>query len=406
MKYKPERDLPEFAREFKTLSPSKLAEIVLNRRNKEVTSESVTMWFKRHPEVYDVLVKELVEGLPSAKEQVDTSIFQNGQFEELESVKNWVNEMKDRDIAKEGMQNKLSALKRVCMGVFPIWKIDLVKEGLWCLKHPDRLNLDECRDLLRILKEKGFDTCGIRISLRDFLTSKGFVVGKKIAGGKSRSFGKYADLKVEPQILEQILNELKGINYEAYLIDRMMYKTATRINATLNILKDDIEPKQNHAEIRVFDKCRRSMLKTEEEIKRQGKKWIKFIGLDLYSKLMSFAKENGRTEKLFLMEDDEMADLNKMLITKYCSDVLEKFRGFHEWNHFWRHMFAQINLDRTAWNYSVVAFLGGWDVKSLQESYGKPPEDKLREWGLKFMPSLEASEMMSIQILEQPSLEV
>jgi integrase len=406
MKYKPERDLPDFAREFKMLSPSKLAEIVLNRRNKEVTSESVTMWFKRHPEVYDVLVKELVEGLPSAKEQVDTSIFQNGQFEKLESVKNWVNEMKDRDLAKSVIQYKLSALKRVCMGVFPKWKIDLAKEGLWCLKHPDRLTLDECRDLLRILKERDFDTHTIRISLRDFLTSKGFVVGKKIHGGRSRSYGKYADLKVEEKILDTMLEELKGVNYEAYLIDQVMYKTASRINATLKILLTDFDVKETHAEIKVFDKVRRSTLKSEEEIKRQGKKWLKFISLGLHNKLMSFAKENGRTEKLFLMKDDEMANLNKMLITKYCSDVLKKFPDFHEWNHFWRHMFAQINLERTGWNYSVVAFLGGWDVKSLQESYGKPPEDKLREWGLKFMPSLEASEMMSIQILEQPSLEV
>jgi len=405
MKYKPERDLPEFAREYKTLSPSKLAEIVLNHRNKKVTSESVTMWFKRHPEVYDVLVKELVEGLPSAKEEVNPSIFQNGQFEELESVKNWVNEMKDRDLAKSVIQYKLSALKRVCMGVFPKWKIDLAKEGLWCLKHPDRLTLDECRDLLRILKEKGFDTHSIRIPLRDFLMSKDIVVGKKIAGGKARGFRKYADLKVEPPILDQMLNELKGINYEAYLVDETMYKTATRIDATLGILKDDIEKKETHAEIKVFDKARRSMLTSEEEIKRQGKKWVKFISVAFYDELMAFAQKESRTKKLFQISDDDMAKLNRDLIKKYCPFIITKYGNIMP-NHFWRHMFAQINLDRTAWNYSVVAFLGGWDVKSLQESYGKPPEDKLREWGLKFIPSLEASEMMPIQMLEQPSLEV
>jgi hypothetical protein len=64
MKYKPERDLPQFAREAKTLSPSKLAAIVLNKRNKEITAESVTMWFKRHAAIYEQLSKEIVQGLP------------------------------------------------------------------------------------------------------------------------------------------------------------------------------------------------------------------------------------------------------------------------------------------------------------------------------------------------------
>ncbi len=229
-----------------------------------------------------------------------------------------------------------------------------------------------------MIKEKGFDTHAIRIPLRDFLTSKGFVVGKKIAGGKSRGFGKYADLKVAPEMLEQMLNELKTINYEAYLVDGVMYRTGTRIDATLGILKGDIEEKETHAEIKVFDKVRRSLLTGEEEIKRQGKKWIKFIDLPFYNELMSFAQER---EKLFEIDAVEMGKLNRALIAKYCPEVIKKY-GKVMPNHFWRHMFAQINLDRTQWNYSVVAFLGGWDVKSLQESYGKPPEEKLREWGI------------------------
>ena len=401
MNYKASRDLPQFALECKTLSPSKLAEIVLNRRNEEIRPESVTMWFKRHPDVHDALHKELVEGLPNVKQQVDASIFQNGQFQDLETVKNWINEMKDRDLAKKVINSNVGRLKRVCMGVFPKWKVDLVSEGLWCLKHPDRLTLDEARDLLRVMKEKGFDTHSLRIPLRDFLTSKGFVVGKKIAGLKPRGFGKYADLKVKEEILEKMLNELKGINNEAYLVDEVMYRTATRITATLKILKSDIEKKETHAEIRVFDKCRRSMLKSEEEIKRQGKKWLKFISSSFYEELMDFAGERG---KLFKISDDEMSELNLMLIKKYCPEVVKKYPRVMP-NHFWRHMFAQIMLEKTHWNYAVVAFLGGWDVKSLQESYGKPPEEKLREWGLKFMPTLEPSEM-TFQILEQPSLEV
>lgn len=61
MKYKPARDLFQFAQEYSTLSPTKLANIVLAKRNKKVTSQSVTMWFKRHPEVYDQLAKWMNE---------------------------------------------------------------------------------------------------------------------------------------------------------------------------------------------------------------------------------------------------------------------------------------------------------------------------------------------------------
>jgi len=381
-KYHPTKDIPEIARELKTLSPSKIRDRILTKRNEKVSSESVTMWLSRHPDVEEQLRKELVEGLPTAKEEVSLNIFQNGQFEELVSVKNWVNEMKDRDLAKEVIAYKVGTLKRVCKGFFPKWNVDLVKEGVWCLKHPDRLTLDECRDLIRIIKEKGFDTHTLRSPLRDFLTSKGFVVGKKISGGKARGYGKYADLKVAEPILEQMLNELKGINYEAYLLDRVMYKTATRVTASLNILKDDVNEFQEHAEIKVYDKCRRTMLKTEEEIKRKGKKWIKFIDLTLHSQLMQFAQDNDRTEKLFKISNDELSKLNKALIQKYAPEIIKKFPQVMP-NHFWRHMFAQTMLEKTQWNYAVVAFLGGWDVKSLQESYGKPPEEKLREWGIK-----------------------
>lgn len=381
MKYKPNRDIPDFAREYKTLSPSRLVEIILMKRNKKVTPESITMWFKRHPDVYEQLSKELVEGLPSAKEEVNPSIFQNGQFENLESIRNWINEMKDRDLDDKVIKGKVNAIKRVCMGQFPNWNIDLVKEGVWCYKHPDRLTLDEARELIRIIKDRGLDTHSIRMPLRDFLTSKGIVIGKKIAGGKPRGYAKYADLKVSEPILEQMLNELKTINYEAYLVDKLMYKTGTRVSATLNILLDDFQAFEDHAEIKVFDKCRRSMLKTEEEIKREGKKWLKFIDLNFYNELMAFAKDNNRTDKLFKIEKAKLGELNRALIEKYAPEILRKFPDVMP-NHFWRHMFAQTMLEKTSWNYAVVAFLGGWDVKSLQESYGKPPQEKLREWGI------------------------
>jgi hypothetical protein len=68
MKYKPARDLARFALEYKTISPSKLAKIVLMKRNKKITPESITMWFKRHSDVHDKLVKELSKYPPTKEE--------------------------------------------------------------------------------------------------------------------------------------------------------------------------------------------------------------------------------------------------------------------------------------------------------------------------------------------------
>ena len=57
MKYIPSRDIPKFAQEYNTISPSELTRIVLKERHKERTPESISEWFKRHPEVHSQLAK-------------------------------------------------------------------------------------------------------------------------------------------------------------------------------------------------------------------------------------------------------------------------------------------------------------------------------------------------------------
>jgi integrase len=380
MKYKPERDIPDAVRELKSVSPSKIVQWILNHRNVKRSPESITHWFERHAQIFEELNKETVEGAPTAQQQVDMSIFEDVAFRETDSVKNWIKEMQDRNLSTKFVQQRVAALRRICMGNFPRWNINLIAENLWCFKHPDRLELDECRDLLRLTKAKGFDTHTLRMPLRDFLLSKGIVIGKKITGEKPQGFGKYADLKVAPNMLDQMLNDMKGRDVEAYLADKFMYHTGTRINATLNVLLSDFEVRDTHVEVKVFDKARRSKLHGEE-ITRQGKKWIKIIGVPFYWELYEFAVSKGRTGRLFEIDHNTMSKINKDLIERHCPEVLKKYGDVNP-NHFWRHMFAQTNLERSKWNYTQVAFLGGWDVKSLQESYGKPPEEKLREWGI------------------------
>jgi integrase len=393
MKYKASRDLPQFATECKTLSPSKLAEIVLNRRNEKVTSESVTMWFKRHPDIYDALRKELIEGLPTEKEKVDSSIFERRQFEELPSVKAWILDMKARELSEHSVALQKGNLRLICKGYFPKHGIDIVAEGKWSYKHPDRLTLQDAMEIIAILKDKGIDTYQYKGTLKDFLTSKGVVIGKKITVGKSKGFGKLAKLYVERPIIDDMLEWIKNIDFEAYVCDDFMFKTGTRLSASLKALIENINFEQHT--IRIYDKARRSLYP-------EGKEWEKYVPLKLWQNLMKVIRDR-KSGKIFNKTRKELTNLNREALKRFASELEPKISMP---NHFWRHMFFQHLLRTTDWNYGVCAELGGSTVASLQESYGKPPQAVVREWGLKYMPSLEGSEKMSIQILEQPSLEV
>jgi hypothetical protein len=179
MKYKPRRDLSQFVREYKTLSPSELRTIILRERNEAVTPESITMWFKRNQSVYEELKKEVIEEMKPL-EVVDESIFRNGTFEELETVKNWVKDMRRRHLSSQYMGRLLSQLKAVCKGQYPKLGIDLTQYG-WSYKHPDRLDLDDCLQQLDLILEYHAkkDTFYIRRAMRDFLTSKGELLSEK-----------------------------------------------------------------------------------------------------------------------------------------------------------------------------------------------------------------------------------
>jgi len=388
MKYKPSRDLPEFAREAKTTSPSKLAEIVLNRRNERVTPESVTMYFKRHRDLEALLRKELVENLPNGKQEVDASVFQN--FEEIPSVKAWILEMKGRDITLRYMNEEITLLRSVCMGRFPIHKIDLVAEGKWCSKHPDRLNLQDAIESITLLKEKGIDTYSYKRSLKDFLTSKGIIVGKKIAVGKSKSYGKLASLFVERTVLDEMLAWIEERDFECYVADDFMFKTGTRLTATLKALIENVIFQQHT--IRVYDKARRSIFP-------EGKEWTKYIPLQLWRNLQQLI-EKRRNGRIFHISDVELSEINREALRRFVPDLEAKIRMP---NHFWRHMFFQHLLRATDWNYAVCAELGGSTIASLQESYGKPPQAIVRQWGLRFMPTLEKKGVLPLPVIETRS---
>jgi len=380
MKYKPKRDIPNFARELKTLSPSKIRDYVLMKRNKEITSESVTMWFKRHPDVYDALSKELVEGLPSEKQEVDTSIFQRRNFEELPSVKQWILEMKARDLTTNYIRQQLGNLRLICMGKLPHKKIDLVAEGKWCLKHPDRLTLQDAMEIIASLKDKQLDTYPYKRALKDFLTSKGVVIGKKIAVGKSRSYGKLSKLYVERPTLNKMLAWVKTQDFEAFVANNFMFKTGTRLTATLKVLIENINFHEHT--VLVYDKARRS-------IHPEGKEWEKNISAKLWNNIMKLIGDRKAGKIFANINDTRLSALNRESLKRFVPQLEKKISMP---NHFWRHMFFQHMLRATDWNYAVCAELGGSTIASLQESYGTPPNVIVKQWGLKFLPTLEHEE--------------
>jgi integrase len=391
MNYHPRRDIPDFAREYRTLKPSKLAEIVLKKRNVERTPEAMTMWFKDHPQIYEQLSKELIDGLPTEKQAADETVFQNGSFEEIPSVKSWIIEMSGREIVPLGIQQRVNTLKSVCMGRFKIHKIDLVAEGKWCLKHPDRLSLNDAMELIKLLKDKGVDTVQYKGAAKDFLMSKGVVVGKKIAVGRSRGYGKYAQLYVEMPKLKQILGYVRSKDLKRYVIDLFMLKTATRITASCKALIENLIQVGVDWQIRVFDKGRHSKWP-------EGHPWDKMIDAELKAEVDAVIGDRKVGRIFEGLDQDDLSALNREAITKFAPETIERYPDLSP-NHFWRHMFAQHMLRQTDWNYGVVASLGGWTPQALEESYGKPPAETVKEWAQKYKLNLDvASEQLNISV--------
>lgn len=420
MKYKPARDIPRFARQHNTLSPTELTKIILMRRNKQVTSQSVSKWFQRNPTVLAELKAEILqEELPAL--EASPSIFRNGTFEEISAVKTWIEEMHSRDIVN--WKSNVAAVKRCCMGRFPRLKVDLVKEGLMCLKHPDRYTTKDAQDLVKEMKKKGLETSSFRLPLRNFLMSKGEKVQFKISGAKSKGFGQFADLFVSKPILNSMLEYIKELNYEVYATTLFMFKTGTRINATLEARIETIKTETEHGiekkmvidtmqgrkefsyneeftmiltalrhkvniekrkttsiyrEITVYDKARRSK-------HAKGKPWKKHIDEQLFNALLPLIQNR---EKGLIFEhatEQDCAKLNRAAMKVFIAGLNDKIPMP---NHFWRHMFFQHMLRATDWNYKVAAALGGSTAASVEESYGQPPRAVKRKWGLKYIPTI------------------
>ena len=377
MKYRARRDIPKFARLYHTLSCTKLADIILRERNKLVTPQAVTMWLRRNPEVHAQLKKEIIaEELP--KLEVVETIFSTGTFEELKTVKSWIQEMEDRHLGKTTVQGHVSALKRLCRG-------HELEPSEWTFKHPDRLDLDEARDYIRKRRNQGKGTHAYRVAVRDFLLSKGMAAGKKISGAKVA--GKYKKLHLPRPVIREFLEGVKQLSYECYAIDLFEAKTGTRIEAVLRALIDDIVETDDTRVITVYDKGRKS-------IYPEGHDWEKQIDQELWEALIPVIQDR-EVGTIFNMNAPEVRKINKAVLEEMISKYQDRPKiqqllkmALNIPTHWLRHQFFQVCLHKTEWNYGVCAALGGSTVKSLEESYGMPPDAIVKKWGRKIIPQI------------------
>lgn len=369
-KYRPSKDLPRFAIEYHTLSPSKLCDIILKERNKQITPDAITHWFKRHPEIHQELRHKIhEEELPYL--EVAASIFENGTFEELPSIKNWRLQLDNRDLTFLFIRNKINNLKNLCLG--KSHGFNFVEEGTWCLKHPDRLSAKDVMEFISLLKAKGKDAYSFKRDGKDFLLSKGIAV--RIAVGKPKGYGKYARLFVEKSTLTQMLTWIKQQSFEIYTIDEFMFKTGTRIGATLKALIQDLHEVGDKAIQIVYDKGRKSKYP-------KGHMWNKRIDAQLLWDMKQLIGDR-KHGKIFNVTSGTVAKMNRKALETYGPDLFKQYPNLMV-NHFWRHMFFQHMLRKTGWNSAIAAEIGGSTKQSVDESYGKPPKELIKQWSEKY----------------------
>jgi len=380
VKYKPSRDIPKAVRELGNLKPTKIVgwirehrterDVRGKRKQVERTPQSISHWFERNQEVFLKLEAELkAEELD--KVVISENLFENGTFRETNSIKTWINDMKGRGakgVSREKINSWVNCIRRVCIGNMRIkgGRIDI--EG-WGLKHPDKLTVTDAKDFIRHMNDAGFQNREWRLALRNFLTSKGFVVkSTDLSGELEHEAGQYADLYISKEKIYEILDWLKSINYEAYLASLFCYKTACRKTAMLEADASYINEEERT--IVVFEKA---------QARRPKRRMVKIIPNDLWQLI------KDREGKLFNITDFELCALLRQAYREVIPKLAERIPMPI---HFWRHMFAQHMLRNSGWNLQLVAGLGGWTAGTLEKYYGKADQQTIRKFAKETLPQI------------------
>jgi len=358
VRYKPERDIPKAVGLLKTLSPSRIVEWVRDNRTemdaygkrhqKNLKPQAITMWFKRHQDVYLQLKRELEER-ELRNVAISENTFQTNVFIKIPCIEKWILKMRGRQAKERSIMGFVGAIRQVCLGMLP-HKIPI--EG-WGIKHPRRLTVEDGLRYISEMMKRGMQTRHHRLALRNFFKSRYLEGWDDISGKLEIQAGKYAHLYASRENIYLILDYIKGLNVVAWKACMFAFKTACRMGGVQSAHSNKI----NYAEHTIFvtEKATRGKPKRVQE---------KFIPQDLWQEL----DLDNFKGKLFDISDQELRDVCTTAYKEIIPDLMEEIpMPFH----FWRHQFAQHMLRKTDWNYALVAGLGHWTVETLERYYGK-----------------------------------
>ena len=240
-KYKSGRDIPLVVRELKTFSPSRFREWIRNHRAKKdrvpgkrvqvnVTSQSISMWFKRHPKVYQSLKAE-IEEQELTRVAISETLFENGAFGKIPCVEQWIIELRGRPASEESINQFVRYLKQICKGIIPRTREER-KQKLpnkiiedWGLKHPRALTVqDGLRYNSELMQARGKPSRNHKLALRSFFSSRGLTGWKKISGKLDTQKGKYAHFYAEPPAMKEIFHIVNSMNHEGYMASKFGFK--------------------------------------------------------------------------------------------------------------------------------------------------------------------------------------
>lgn len=381
--YKPSRDLPAWAREQQTLSWTKLAGMVLDKRNEKVSPDSIEKWFKRHPEVYEDIKEELVGNLPTEKEVVTDSMFANGNFENVRTVKEFKFYMetkrghKGKPLHPNYIKQVIMILKQVCQQF---------------QKHPDRLTLRDAQEIFLALekdsnfehwdgnkKVAGKDSSTYRKVLKAFLKANSVQGWEKIGVGKPSGYGHYKQISAEHETVKRMIDWITEQNFEVGTIDWLMYVTGLRIGTTPGVPHgiygcqvEDFKRGDQWDYMTVGEKFRE--VYTFDVVKEVGNMIAKVIG-------------ERKTGAVFNIDRKIVCELNREGLKKFLPELEPSIMMP---NHVFRHFCAQRCKKLTNGNSAFCAEQMHCSKQSFDESYGGITSREIEEGKKKYVPLLGA----------------
>jgi len=369
-KYHPDKDIPAFARDLKTLSPSKIAKRILEVRNVERNPEAVYNWLTRHPEIYEQLKSEIVEGTPTVEQATTEAMYEKEAFNEIASVKKWMQFLRSRKRGQRPLQenyirDRVSKFRRYMRGY---------------QKHPDRFQKRDYDEILDDLHAKNVDDNEWATVAKDFMQGNLIEGWQLISVGKPRGYQKFRYMDFPDETLRKMLSWIKEQNQEVYEIDTAMWYHGLRINAIIEARAERFNAEKGT--ILVTEKF------AEDKLFRLHPDIVKIVSARLGDRksglIWSVSKKTTGAINRAAIEKFIGMDAIRALAPKMKPDEQLEMP-----NHFWRHMAAQKVLRLTGRNYDRAAAILKTTAQSLKESYGGIGEAEVTAWEDEYFKTLD-----------------